>query len=259
MGRYTNLPTLLIDYLKPSRARFQSKGAAVDTPRNGVGDSVSIEFSGGGILTCSYVDCFVQDPQEHGYINRLAARLDGGFRFINVPMLTDWVGPFPTNALGVPQPFVGGITHSDGSTFSDGAGYSQATVWGRFTAGAALGAGQISMRIYNATRGLDFDSFWFSIYHPDVGAAAGKGHRAYSYWDCEQTGTGNETIDGVSTPYRAYTLSLSRPLRQAVDVNTRIEFARPRNVMKFPTGFTLPTEIEGFWRSNPTLEFTEAF
>jgi hypothetical protein len=258
MGRCTNLPTLLIDYLKPRRTTFQTKGAAVDSGRNGVGESVSIEFSGGGILTCSYVECFVQAPEEHEHANWLAARLDGSFRYINVPILTDWVGPFPLNAQGVPQPFVGGITHSDGSTFSDGAGYSQATVWGRFTASAAVGAGQISMRIYNATRGLRW-SDWFSVYHEDVGLVPGKGHRAYRYWESEATGTGNETIDGVSTPYRAYTLSLSRPLKQAVEVDTRIEFARPRNVMKFATGFTLPTDIEGFWRSNPTLEFAEAF
>jgi hypothetical protein len=258
MGRYTNLPTLLIDYLKPRRARFKMNGAAVDSGRNGIGESVSIEFSGGGLVSCAYEECFVQAPEEHEHANWIAARLDGSHRFINVPILTDWVGPFPLNAQGVPQPFVGGITHSDGSTFSDGAGYSQATVWGRFTAGAALGAGQISMRIYNASRGLRW-SDWFSIYHEDVGSTAGKGWRSYRYWESEATGTGNETIDGVETPYRAYTLAITPPLRQAVEIDTRIEFARPRCVMKFPTGFTLESEIEGFWRSNPTLNFIEAF
>lgn len=258
MGRLTALPTLDIDFMKPRRAAFQVKGGGIDAGRNGVGESISIEFAGGGALFCSYEECFVQKPEEHEYFNWIAARMDGSFRFANVSILTDWSGPFPLNALGRPQPFVSGITHSDGSTFSDGAGYSQATVWGRVTAAAAVGAGTLSIRIYNASRGLRW-SDWFSIYHPDVGATLGKGWRAYRYWESEAGVTGNETISGTSYPYRAYDLAITPPLRQAVEIDTRIEFARPRCVMKFPTGFTLAQQIEGFYRANPTVNFVEAF
>jgi len=258
MGRYTGLPTLLVDYLKPRRATFQVKGAAIDSGRNGVGESVSIEFSGGGVLTCSYEECFVQAREEHEYLGWVAARLDGSFRFMNVPILTDWQGPFPINAQGIPQPRIGGIPHSDGSMFSDGAGYSQATVWGKVTAAAGLGAGQLSIRLYGAARPLRW-SDWFSIYHADVGATAGKGWRSYRYWDVVSVSETTEVIEGETVDVQDYVLAISGPLKQAVEVDTLVEFVRPRTVMKFPTGFTLAHEIEGFWRSSPTLQFVEAF
>jgi len=258
MGRLTALPTIDIDFMKPRRAAFQVKGGGIDAGRNGVGESISIEFAGGGALFCSYEECFVQKPEEHEYFNWIAARMDGSFRFANVSILTDWSGPFPLNALGVPQPFVGGITHSDGSTFSDGAGYSQATVTGIVRTAAAVGAGTLSIRIYGASRRLRW-SDWFSIYHDDVGAVPGKGWRAYRYWESTFLGEGTQVVSGATRTYQDYDLAITPPLRQAVAANERLEFARPRCAMKFPTGFTLAQQIEGFWRANPTLQFVEAF
>jgi hypothetical protein len=48
-------------------------------------------------------------------------------------------------------------------------------------------------------------------------------------------------------------------LREAISEGDRVEFARPRFAAKFPAGFTLPWQAEGFWRGNPTLNFIEAF
>ncbi|WP_179296509.1 MULTISPECIES: hypothetical protein [unclassified Mesorhizobium] len=56
-----------------------------------------------------------------------------------------------------------------------------------------------------------------------------------------------------------YTLSLDRPLREAVSQGTRVEFARPRCVMKFPASFSLAWQAEGWWPSSPTLQFVEGF
>lgn len=130
MGRYTNLPTLAVDFLKPARMSFDRKGAGQEGGRNGLGESVSIETSGGGILVGSYVDCFVQAREEHDYLNWVSARMNGSFRFMVVPILSDWMGPFPVNAINIPQPIISGIPHSDGALFSDDSGYSQATVFG---------------------------------------------------------------------------------------------------------------------------------
>lgn len=245
MARYTNVPTLAVDFLKPARMRFDTKGGGIDGGRNGVGEAISIEMSGGGTLVGAYEECFVQAREEHEYANWLAARLNGSFRFVNVAILSDWMGPFPVDGRGVPQPIVSGISHSDGSFFSDGSGYSQATVFGTVTAAAALNAGVLQVRLQGAARKLRW-SDWFSIYHAD------KGWRSYRYWDVLSS-SGDDVSDVT------YSLAVTPPLREAVGSGVRVEFARPRCVMKFPTGFTAPWEVEGWWRSRPTFQFAEAF
>lgn len=244
MAVYINQPTVPIMYLRPTRASFDNPGSAIDGGVNGIGESISIETSGGGIVTAVYERCVLQaeDTERHEVINWLGARGNGGFRFFNVPIITDFIGPFPV-INGKRRPIVGGIRHSDGSLFSDGAGYSQATVYGEVTEAAALGAGIIKMRVYGASRPLRW-SDWFSIYHPT------KGWRAYRYW---------EVISKTEEANPVYTLGIAPPLREAVTVGTRVELARPMCVMKFPKNYTLPWDFEGFWQSRPTLQFTEAF
>lgn len=244
MAVYTGQPTVPIMYLRPTRASFDNPGSALDGGVNGNGESITIETSGGGIITATYDRCVLQadDPERHEVINWLGARGNGGYRFFNVPIINDGIGPFPVIG-GKRRPIVSGITHSDGSLFSDGAGYSQATVYGEVTEAAALGAGIIKMRVYGAARPLRW-SDWFSIYHPT------KGWRAYRYW---------EVISKTDETNPVYTLGIAPPLREAVTVGTRVELARPMCVMKFPRGFTLPWQYEGNYQARPTLQFVEAF
>jgi hypothetical protein len=68
------------------------------------------------------------------------------------------------------------------------------------------------------------------------------------------------TVDGITyADAQQYTLSITPPLREAVSAGQRVELARPLCTMKFPSGFTLSWEVEGFWRSSPTIKFAEAF
>ena len=243
MATYINQPTIATNFLAPERASFDVKGSALDGGRNGLGDSIAIETTGGGIVTATYEDCKIKDKEQYEYINWLGARLNGSFRFINVEIPTDWFGPFPTIG-GLPTPIVSGIPHSDGSTFDDGSGYSQATVWGRATQFAALNAGVINIQVSGMVRRLRH-SDWFSIYHPT------KGWRAYRYWD---------VLDAPSSGNNGtYRLAISPPLREAVTTDTRIEFARPRFVAKFPSEFTLPSVLEAFFVTKQTIQFSEAF
>lgn len=253
MGKYTNLPTLHIDFLKMGEFSVSSAGDGIDGGRNGEGDSPAIDFSGGGKLVCSLDNCYVQTPEEHEYANHLAAYLNHSKRCINVPFLTDWMGPFPIAAgyPPVPQPIIWGIPHSDGALFSDGAGYSQATVFGTLDAAASLGAGQIAINIFGAARPLRW-SDWFSIYHPT------RGWRAYRYWECSDPVAITRTVEGVVYTGQQYTVALDRPLREAVSAGDRIELARPLCVMRFPRGFNLEWRIRGFWQSSPSLQFVEA-
>jgi hypothetical protein len=248
MARYLNVPTLEANFLAPVKTTFDVQGSSLDGGRNGLGEGITIEMTGGGIVTATYEDCKIKDKEQYRYINQLGARLNGSFRFINVPIITDWFGPFPTLG-GLPAPIASGITHSDGSFFSDASGYSQATVWGEVTEAAALNAGIIKMKIYGMPRRLDW-SEWFSIYHPT------KGWRAYRFWDVVE-----EFINGGDSAgsYQEYRLAIGPALREAAPVGTRVEFARPRFVAKFPAGFTLPSVVEAFFVTQQSIQFTEAF
>lgn len=242
MAIYTGLPTLAADFLAPVRTSFDVIGSAIDGGRNGTGEGISIEMSGGGMLTATYEDCMIKDPEHYEYVNWLGARLNGGFRYINVPIITDWFGPFPkVNRL--PSPFIDRIPHSDGALFSDGAGYSQASVYGEVKEDAALNAGIIKMQVFGLARPLRW-SDWFSISHPV------KGWRAYRYW---------EILDVVEGENPIYTLAIAPPLREAVAAGTRVEFARPRFVAKFRADFTLPSVVEAFFVTKQAIQFVEAF
>ncbi len=204
-------------------------------------------MSGGGIVTAVYEDCKIKDPEHYEYVNWLGARLNGGFRFINVPIITDWFGPFPKIGR-LPTPIVSGIPHSDGSLFSDTSGYSQATVWGEITEAASLNAGIIRLKVYGLSRPLRW-SDWFSIYHPV------KGWRAYRYWEVLNSTAGSDSA-GTFTEYQ---LAIAPPLREAVTVGTRVEFARPMFVAKFKSEFTLPSVVEAFFVTQQAIQFVEAF
>ncbi|SFB52253.1 hypothetical protein SAMN03159496_04626 [Rhizobium sp. NFR07] len=239
MAKFLNLPTLEADFLAPLRTSVDVMGSSVDGGRSGTGETIEIQMSGGGALSSTYEECKITEPEQFEYINWLGARLTGGFRFINVPIITDWWGPFAGK-----RPTIGGIPHSDGAYFSDGSGYSQATVYGELVQSAGLNAGIIKMRVYGLSRPLRW-SDWFSIYHETA-----KGWRAYRYWD---------VLDVTSETNPVYTLALSIPLREATPSGTRVEFARPRFAAKFRAGFTLPSVSEAFYSIQQNIQFSEAF
>lgn len=252
MAVYINQPMFPVDFLRPTRAFFDNPGSSIDGGVNGLDQGISIETSGGGHVTATYEGLFIEGPDErHEVMNWLGARLNGGFRFINVPVVNDKIGPFPV-IDGIRRPIIKGIQHSDGSFFSDGSGYSQATVWAKLTANAALGAGQIDMRIYGAARDLRW-SDWLSINHTT------KGWRAFRYWDSDKLNEGTEVVSGVTMSFKDYRLAIVPPLREAAAAGTRIEVARPTCVMKLPSKATVPWDYSGFYSSRPTISFVEAF
>lgn len=244
MATYINQPTIPILYLRPKRAGFDVAGAGIGGGVNGLGQSISSNTSGGGLVTCTYSECVLQgdDTERHEIINWIGARGNGGFRFFNVPIINDGIGPFPF-IRNKRRPIIDGIPHSDGSLFSDGSGYSQSTVYGVITANAAVGAGVISLQLFGAARPLRW-SDWFSIYHPT------KGWRAYRYWD---------VLSKTDEENPVYQLAVAPALREAITVGDRVEFARPMCVMKIAEGATVPWEYEAWYQSRPTLQFAEAF
>lgn len=244
MGDLTNQPDFPVDFLRPTRIMFDNVGNAVDGGVNGVGEAISLETSGGGMMTAMMENMMLEGPDErYEVLSWLGSRLNGGFRNIVVPLVNDKVGPFPVINGGM-RPIVRGITHSDGSLFSDGSGYSQSTVYGEATANAAVNAGIISLRVYGAARKVFRWSDWFSIMHPT------KGWRIYRSWELIEQSGGENPVSRIA---------ISPPLREAIKVGDRIELARPRCVMKLARGQTVPWGYSGFYSSRPSVSFVEAF
>jgi hypothetical protein len=229
MAVYINQPMFPVDTLRPTRARFDNIGSAIEGGANGMGEALSVETSGGGTVTASYEGLMLEGPDErYEILNWLGARLNGGFRFINVPIVNDKIGPWNIPLFG-----------SNGAMLA-GAADPATSVYGQMTASAALNAGVISLQVVGPARDLRW-SDWFSINHPT------KGWRAYRYWDV------------VSKSGSNYSLAISPPLREAVPAGTRVELVRPRCVMKLQRGSTVPFEYEGWYSSRPSINFVEAF
>lgn len=246
MADYINLPTIPVDYLAPTRWMFDVQGNAMEGGRDGNGQAISAETTGGGRVIGEF-DFWCGEEEQHEILNWLSARCNGGFRFVNVPIPTDFMGPFTDGV-----PIVTGIPHSDDSLFSDGAGYSQATAFATFAASAALNAGTVTVNVYGASRNLRW-SDWLSTYH------ATKGWRAFRYWSATDPVSVTETVEGVSYTGSQYELHISPPLREAVTAGQRIELARPRFAAKFPAGFSLKWEVRPGFIATPSIPFVEAF
>ena len=237
MGRYAPVPTANIDFMPLIAWDFDTPGGGMDGGRNGLGQTITISTTGGPIVTASIV-AHLFEPEHHEYGNMLAGRLNGGFRFVNIPIPSDFMGPFPGGV-----PIINGIPHSDGSFFSDGSGYSQATVYAELTADAALNAGVISFRLYGASRALRH-SDWMSFYHPN------KGWRATRYY---------EVISRTYEENPVYTVAIEVPLREAMTAGDRVEFARPRCVMKLKPGTTIPYSGRPAFEWEMPMQLEEAF
>lgn len=242
MGSLTGLNTFQADLMAPDRFTIDVPGNAIDGGRNGVGENLSIEMSGGGALVATFEDCKIRDPEQFEYVNWLGARMNGGFRFINVPIINDWWGPFPT-VDGVRVPFVAAMPRSDGTMFTEDDGFSIGSAYGQVTAAAAVNAGTIKFRMFGGARDIRW-SDWFSIKHPN------KGWRAYRNWDVVSKNDDDNPV---------YELSITPPLREAVTIGERVEIARPRFVAKFRQGFTLPSIVESFFVVKQSIQFAEAF
>lgn len=247
MSRYVDLPTLLVDFCAPTKMVFDTPGGGLSGGKNGLGESITIDINGGPQLVGAYQQCNAYEPEQHEYLNMVAARMNGGIRFMNVPINSDFMGPFIAEG-----PFISGIPHSDGSFFSDSSGYSQGTAFARFVEPAPLNAGKIVVDVFGAARDLRW-SDWMSTYHQS------KGWRAWRYWSCSDPQMVTATVEGVVYSGKRYSLSIDIPLREAVPAGQRIELARPRCAMKFPEGFTLAYEPERTFEWLPTLRFTEAW
>lgn len=112
---------------------------------------------------------------------------------------TTWA-PFPTDPLSP-------ITHSDDTYFDDGSGYYQPVIDVTCNDGAALRATSMVVNLINCAPLQGGESF--SINHPTFG------------WRLYEIATANDNV-----------ITFNPPLREAVINGERLEFDRPRCLMK---------------------------
>jgi hypothetical protein len=242
MSKYTDLPTLNVEFMRPMQMSFDTPGGGIDGGKNILEQGISIGLTGGPIVVGSYEGCNIHSDEQFEYLNWLGARLNGSHRYINVPIITDYSGPFPANSQGIKQAILSGIPHSDATLFSDATGYSEATVSATIQP-AALNAGVVTVSVTGASRNIRL-SEWFSVYHPT------KGWRAYRNWDI---------VSASGTSPRTYVLAITPSLREAIQEVSIARFSRPLCAMKFPQGFTLPFAARRYWKHEADMRFEEAY
>lgn len=237
MSIYDDLPTLNLSLFPPGRMIVNKPDDGLEGGRNGDEEPQAISFSGGGRLNVTYVVEY-NSREQHDYLNLIEARLSGSFRYINVPIMTDWIGPFPENGRGIPQITATRLFDPDGSLIG-GSTAIEHTVTATVAENAALHAGIVKITL-NADAAAIGHSVWWSVSHAD------KGHRAYRSWD------------KLSVVGQTYELAIDRPLRQAVTAGQVVRIVRPVCAMRYPSRFTAGWEVEGFWKGRATLQFVEA-
>lgn len=242
MSVFTGLPTLDVEFMRPMSMSFDTPGGGLDGGKNILEQGITIGLTGGPVITGEYSQCNFHTDEQFEYLNWLGARMNGSHRYINVPIITDYSGPFPADAQGIKKSVITGIPHSDGSLFSDGSGYSQDAVTATIEP-ALANAGIVTLNVTGASRDIRW-SDWFSVNHPT------KGWRAYRNW---------EIISKTGTTTKTYVLAISPALREAVTVAQEARFSRPLCAMKFPHGFTLPFSARRYWKHEADIKFEEAF
>jgi hypothetical protein len=238
MSAYDSLPIFDLSLFPAGRMRIIGSGGGLEGGRNGADEPQTINLGAGGRLKIAYtIDIFT--PDQHGYANQIEARMSSGFRFINVPIMWEWHGPFPVGSDGYPIGRYTDMFDPDASLI-DVATSSIPTVTATVYEAAAQHAGQIKIQLAGAV-GTIHNSLWFSIDH-----GTQKGHRAYRTW--EHTSLGSNV----------YLVSLDRPLRRPVTVGQAVRIYRPYCVMKYESGMETGWDVAPFWRSQATFNFIEA-
>lgn len=286
MGALTSQPDFPIDFLRPTRISFDTVGNEVDGGVNGVGESTSIETSGGGMWTAMIEGMVLEGPDErYEVISWLGARLNGGFRNIVVPLVNDKIGAFPIIG-GSPRPIIKKIRHApplkpitaeiswtsafgveellnwdsdlgvqslewDNGTdtpIADGALFSDSSGYSQATVyGEVVAMESTGVLRVRVYGGARKVFRWSDFFSIHH---PNKGWRLYRSW---------ELLDQTVEENPISRIAIQPPLREAVSVGDRIELARPRCVMKLARGQTVPWAYSGWYSSRPTVNFVEAF
>ncbi|WP_020178091.1 hypothetical protein [Methylopila sp. M107] len=217
-----------IDLLRCGKADWRPSGGSIEGLRSLAGDTPDRLSTGrGGLWICSMSDIMLETVEEKRTWRALRSQMRNGSLPIIVPVeRMEWLA----QPLRYPSP--DGVPYSDGAMHSDGAGFADAPIEARFTAAAALGDIEVSIRVLGA------EPFQSAEVFTVVTDRAGV--RLYE-------------VAGVidATPVTGgfdYVLEINPPLRDDVAVDGPVDFNDPRCEMRLmdPDGMAFDEDIVTF-------------
>lgn len=239
------IPVLDLSRLPPGRMTmpYVTPGG-IEGGKSLSGVSTVVDMTGGGLVAVKYADIGLGnlDGSNLRYWSRLSAILTGGVRSIIVPLLTDFMVQTYTVGGGLSEAAV--VSFSDGALFSDGSSFSQLIINAICAVDAPLNAGTI---VINMIAGFSLEGGeWFSIEHPT------RLSRAYCITDVDGVVSQNANVG-------TFTVGIRPPLREAVPAGSKINFVRPRCLMRVDAAAAITNDVDGWWWSTPEIAFIESF
>jgi hypothetical protein len=190
------------------------------------------DISGGGFVAVDYANVQLGNANQSALRawNRLATALNGGVRWIVVPLLTDFIAPFDKSVS---------LTPPDTSIFTD------PVVTGLVGGAATVGLGQILVSVIGGS-GILEGGEWFGLSHP------AKGFRAYNVTDVV-------SVTGDGSGNNLYLCNIRPTLREALAGGETVDWYRPRCMMRLDPASPMEIDIEKNWWSTPSIKLVEYF
>lgn len=197
------------------------------------GASVDVRSDGGGLWMASLNNIRFLDATDALLWRAVRQICNGGVTPIVVPRNDIPFAPWPAGAP------TGLIAHSDGTPFDDGSGYYQPVIdiTARGAAPLRATAMEFDLNYCGPLQGGEA----FSIEHPLFG------------WRLYEIATVVVAEGGASAA-----VTFNPPLREAVDDETRLEFDRPRCLMKLATPGAMDLNVTTWPFSLASVKFVEA-
>lgn len=219
-------------------------GVAISPGQTASSVAPIVRSDGGGFWTCSMSDVSLsgglgvngRDRQKLATLLWRAVRqvCNGGVSPIVVPRSDALFIPWPDGVSRSSAP----IPHSDGTFFSDGSGYYQSAI--DITADAA-DLRDASLEITINVAGMLYGGESFSIQHETVG------------WRLYEIATVLMTSENTAT------ITFNPPLREAIEDATRLEFDRPRCLMRLASTSSMNLTVQPWTFNSPSVDFVETF
>lgn len=195
--------------------------------------SVDVRSDGGGLWMASFNTVRIGNDVDTKLWRAVRQICNGGVTPIIVPRNDILFVPWPDGLAGGYD----GVTHDDGALFDDDSGYYQSIIDVTARGNSLLRATTMEFDIEYCGPLQGGESF--SIEHPTFG------------WRLYEIGT--VETDGVTA-----TVTFNPPLREAVEDGERIEFDRPRCLMKLATPGAMDIQITALPFNAPSVKFIES-
>lgn len=239
-----NVPVFPRQLLRETSHSWNIVGAAATPGQTGLSVAPLVRTDGGGFWSCQMSDVSLggrtglsgRERQRTSTLLWRAVRqiFDNGARPMVVWRNDTLFRPWP---VGVPLQ-VDDVPHSDGTFFDDGTGYAQPLIDIVTYGDAALRATALVLEVRLARQFQGGESF--SVDHPTLG------WRLYEIATVKQ----NEQFAVVT---------FNPPLRESVPGGTRLEFDRPRCIMRLATPNAMDLSVRPWSFNTASVDLVEAF